>query len=102
VPEAKHVLALPTAPATPPPPPPPPPPVERKHGTEVILYSPGFSVTVKGDTSVDHALSEAERIFKELAPNGPQSGSTGFAATERTPGFQAPGSSMWHPPTVTG
>lgn len=99
--EAKDILGLPTVPATPLPPAPPQAPREMKHGTEVVLWSPGFSVSIKGETSVDHAIQQAERLFAQHAPNAPQSGPTGFANTERGPGFEAPGSSMLYPPQVT-
>lgn len=55
----------------------------RDEFPEVILYSPGFSVTIKGATSVDHAIAEAERLMDKFAPKVPQSGPIGFAQVER-------------------
>lgn len=59
------------------PPVPPAPPRKLDHQTEVILYSPGFSVTIKGDAPVAEAVKEAERIFRDLSHKVPQPGPTG-------------------------
>ena len=68
---------------------------------EVVLWSPGFSVTIKGATTVDHAVEKAEELFGKFVPKTDQTQSTGFASTERGHGFQTPGSSMPYPPQVT-
>lgn len=63
--------------------------------TEVNIEVTGFSVTIKGDCTVDHAVDHATKIFEKFAPKEPaKPGPAGFALVERRGTPEAQPSSM--------